>query len=232
MRILGSGKQKSVIEVRLPSGEHAVAKRCKSKSCINGGFIKKEASMLKSLRDNYGTKVNRFYGECDTPYNHRLGAEQINNTLLDFSVGYTHVMEMGVPLLKGWGILHTEEDRKCFAKHFTDADRHDLRMIAHQYASNHEGCKIKMKPMTDKSVRTDNIYAEQYMIMKGGLRHGDFDNSHCCPDCSYEDLITFNCKTVSQVANQWLDCSSDEGPEKFLNKHINVTEAIRDCARK
>lgn len=228
---------------------HVVAKQCRSDKCVREGRVRKEASILSSLQRQYGTRDTiGFLGACHAPYEYgndnengsttatTITRRQIENQATNFSVGDTLLMEMGTPLVAGWGILQTPAQRECFAKHFTEADLHGLRTIARQYA-NSTRCITKME-----GVGRDNVYAEQYIITKVGLRHGDFDNAQCCHDsdaggdggdggninCTYSDVLEFNCNIVSQVAHKPLVCH-EEGSVPFPHDHINTTEAIMKC---
>ena len=146
--------------------------------------------------------------------------KNITNQAATFSFGYTHVMEMGKPLVTEWNILETKEQRECYAKHFTEADLKGLRTVARQYA-NSTRCAIKLKDI-------DNIFAEQYILTQG-LRHGDLDETECCKDCSYDEILKFNCKVISQVAHKSMDCRRLEQPMQFQHDHINSTEALMKC---
>lgn len=233
VRILAHGKQKAAYEIILPSGDHAVAKRCRSEKCVREGRVKKEASILKSLQQQYGNhEAIGFFGECDAQYKDLDGdgvisLKEVKAQATNFSLGTTLVMEMGRPLLAGWGVIGTKVERECFATYLTEADLHGFRTIARQYA-NSTRCISKME-----GVGADNIYVEQYIISQAGLRHGDFDNVECCEDCSYADALEFNCEIVSQVAHKSLICEGSDldQPVRFPDDHINTTEAVMKCVK-
>lgn len=241
IRELGKGKAKVTYEVKLPSGESALAKRCIHDNCLRQGLLTGEFRHLKKLQDQYG-KENTIsvYGMCDAPYaeggidlqkgtrtSRKRNSRHLRIIASDFTEGYTAFFEMGVPLLTKWrdGVKF----RKCFASYFTDADVDSFRVIARQYAG-FAGSPIMLG---QPGYFSDNIWAEQYIIAKAGARHADLDMLFHCQNCTYEEALTHNCIIVQDVVfHKRMNCSlafSLEHPILNLDEHINATEAERQC---
>jgi len=250
--------QKAVYEVKLPWGEHAVAKRCITKTCVKDRLIGKEGSFLDNLHRQYRDKAIDFFGACDGS---KIGIEKNMTSKIptgknyylryldpqivsDFSIGYTLVIELANPLLSDWGMIEGKRGRKCFSKYFTSADLEAFRTIARQY-SNYTPIPLILYPdMITASKKgkkgehigtTDNIYPEQYIISKAGLRHGDLDQVTKCKNCTYESALELNCGVVSRLANNNLNCTLAHSQEilthfPFPDVHINATEAIKQCS--
>ena len=232
---VGWGQLKVAFEIELPWGGRAVAKRCRRFRCADGKRIQKEAEILRKLQDQYGDVATRYYGECDAPYypipiedvtddNRReFNEESLKANFRNFSVGYTSVIEIGVPLVKDWGL----KDRKCFAEGYTDTDLEDLRGIARRYANFSNGTNpILMGKVGEYS---DNIHPQQYMVgvndRKGHIQHVDLDtlipckrdqeshNGNGLPDdvpCTYETALAVNCRVMAELTNlQNLSCAVD-----------------------
>lgn len=241
IRELGIGKAKVTYEVKLPSGESALAKRCIHDNCLRQGLLTGEFRHLKTLQDQYG-KENTIgvYGKCDAPYaeggidlqkgtrtSRKRNSRHLRIVASDFTEGYTAFFEMGVPLLTKWrdGVKF----RKCFASYFTDADVDSFRVIARQYAG-YPGSPIMLG---QPGYFSDNIWAEQYIIAKAGARHADLDMLFPCEECTYEEALAHNCIIVQDVVfHKQMNCSlafSLEHPILNLDEHINATEAERQC---
>jgi len=106
IRRIGNGERKAAYVVKLPSGKHALAKRCINKVCLNDQSLAKEASFFMKLQNQYGSEAVQFYGECNStlPYpllawNDRRGFDKAAS---NFSLSYTSVMELGKPLITTW----------------------------------------------------------------------------------------------------------------------------------
>ena len=259
IRLIGKGFQKAVYEVKLPWGEHAVVKRCITKKCVKDQLIEKEGSFFDNLHHQYGDKAIDFFGAC---YASNDGIEK-NMTrvkvarrdyyleyldpqiVTNFSVGYTMVMELANPLLSTWNILKDDKARRnCFSKYFTTADLEALRTLARQYSNYSKSPLIlyaNMKRSSEKGKNgeyigfTDNFYAEQYIISKAGLRHGDLDHVTKCKKCTYKRALEINCRVLSRLANINLNCTLAHSQEVATNSsfpdiHINATEAVMHCS--
>ena len=181
VRVLGDGKHKSTFVVRLPGGggRLAVAKRCNSLRCYNAHLITKESELFRDLYRHYrheGALV--FYGDCYIFYDNNFGDRKakkahIHDTLMDFSVGHTSIVELGKPLLssweyEGWGKW------ECFGDFFTPRDIRDLVDIARRYATLPESpillCKYSkewLKENITKGEWSDNIFPQQYVTRIG-----------------------------------------------------------------
>jgi len=119
VRVVGEGKQKITFEVKLPSGEPAVAKRCKSDNCYDKNFIAEEAAIFRGLHKQFGDEgALRFFGECYVPFDKKKRLTDIEKLASDFSVGHTSVIEMGKPILASWNIP-LPIDSSCFKGYFT-----------------------------------------------------------------------------------------------------------------
>ena len=235
IRRIGNGERKAAYMVKLPSGKHALAKRCIHKVCLNDQSVAKEASFFMKLQNQYGSEAVQFYGECNSTlpyprleYKDRRGFDKAAS---NFSLGYTSVVELGKPLITTW-MKHNAntflDKRKCFARYFTDADLEGFKFIARQYANMSSSPKL----LGPESGYIDNIFAEQYILTKAGLRLGDLDSYETCKKCSYKKAVKHNCKIVSRVVFKDLKCSlanSLKNPVKFPDDHINVTKAFMNC---
>lgn len=246
IRSVGDGKHKIVYEVKLPWGEHAVAKRCKTRLCVSQQRLEREANYLKELQSQYDKKTIQVLGECKRKMRQKEEGH-LEDFVADFSVGYTSLIEIGKPLIQTWlpeefhidtgdkeATIPHEKYRECFAEYFTPADHGDFITIAQQYA-NYSKYPLIMRPLDDyKNKDTDNVYAEQYILTKAGIRHGDIDMVHSCKECSYEEALEINCGIVQTVTNSNFSCTSTEGLEipvtvSLSNTRINVTEASDSC---
>jgi len=227
IRTIGKGNAKIVYEVKLLSGEHAVAKRCRNRKCDEQQRPQDEARLLRNLYEQYNDKAITFYGECYGRERYRF-----RKTESKFSVGYTSIVELAKPLIPSWlkNTANEKKQRSCFASYFTDADLEGLRIVARQYA-NYSPSPIVMYKKGWKDT-TDNIYAEQYILTKAGLRHGDTDMVQSFNNFTYEEALKENCQVVSKVAHIAMNCSlefSVENPIHFPDDHINIAEATSNC---
>lgn len=69
VRALEKGRLKQAFIVKLPWGEHAVAKRCMSYSCYSRNRIQEEADIFQKLHNQYGDEgALKYYGECYIPF--------------------------------------------------------------------------------------------------------------------------------------------------------------------
>ena len=241
IRRIGNGERKAAYMVKLPSGKHALAKRCINEVCIRDQSVAKEASFFMELQNQYGSEAVQFYGECNSSLPYPLLAlhdrRGFDKAASNFSLGYTSVVELGKPLITTWMKIYIKKNfekfffqdrRKCFARYFTDADLEGFKFIARQYANMSSSPKL----LGPKKGYIDNIFAEQYILTKAGLRLGDLDSYETCKECSYEKAVKHNCKIVSRVVFKDLECSlanSLKNPVKFPDDHINVTEANINC---
>ena len=157
VREIGRGKQKTVFEVILPTGEHVAAKRCSHRLCERKKMIMYEELFYRKLYEAFDTKALGYYGFCsfsvgDTkPYNPKI-----------LTRGSTLLIELGTPMLEAWGGWNEAALRPT-----SKADLEDLRDIARQYDTFPDGPLL---------MSGDNIYPHQYMRNKAGkLRHIDFD---------------------------------------------------------
>jgi len=252
IRSMGVGKHKQVYEVKLPWGEHAVAKRCKTKRCVQQKRLEHEFAFLSELQHQYGNATLQVFGACQPPpppppqrCGRKCRAKQLEKyeytpefDVTDFLVGYTSVMELGQPLIKTWLTEETmtsrdiNKYRKCIAQQFTSDDLEDFRVIAKQFAG-HLPHPYLLRPYNDPD--TDNIYAEQYILSNAGICMGDMDMVHECDKCSYEQALEINCEILRRVTFQEdLDCAATSlaVAADSLEKqpiHINMTEAHATC---
>ena len=250
VRYIGKGKQKITFDVKLPSGEHALAKRCLSQFCHQGLQIKKEAFLLKGLQEQYGRKETvHFFGECvasdyaSVLRMHQEGGDTFDDLALNFSIGFTSVVELGNPLAKE-ALWSTEvatnknghrhmcyiEKRKCFATYFTDADIEGFKTVARQYANYSYTPLVMRQP---KRQNTDNCKVEQYILTAAGMRHADLDMVYPCEDCSYEEALEINCSVLRNVIHdESLNCSAVERSTiSYPDHHVNGTEAFNQCSK-
>ncbi|OEU06997.1 hypothetical protein FRACYDRAFT_252630 [Fragilariopsis cylindrus CCMP1102] len=228
VRVLGEGKQKITFEVKLPSGEHAVAKRCQSNNCYNQKLIAEEAEIFRGLHKQFGDEgALRFFGECYVPFDDKKNRPtDITKLASDFSVGHTSVIEMGKPILASWNIpIPTKSS--CFKSYFTPRDVEDFRNIARRYA-NYSDSPIVLTKLEERGLNanitigmsTDNSYPQQYIVRKSGrgtpgnIFHTDLDMAVVCKNlyknhiCQVDNILKVNCKVISDLTGiPSLDCS-------------------------
>jgi len=251
VKLLGTGNQKIVYEVKLPWGEHAVAKRCHTLKCYRQNLIRKEANLFRGLFEQYGEgQAVKFFGECYRKYKDK---DEIVTSSSDFTVGHTSVIELGNPLVDSWD--HVME-MSCFASYLTSLDVRDLVQIARRYANYSESpillaeysVKAQKKNKTEYH-NTDNVYPNQYITRtssssfgnndKGLINHADMDMVYLCKDhyeeqyCTYEMVLEANCRIMRRLTKQELDCSDplwDEQTETAqTHERINATRAVKRC---
>jgi hypothetical protein len=228
VRVLGEGKQKITFEVKLPSGEHAVAKRCQSNNCYDQKLIAEEAEIFRGLHQQFGDEgALRFFGECYVPFDRKNDrSTDVKMLASDFSVGHTSVIEMGKPILASWNIpIPTKSS--CFKGYFTPRDVEDFRNIARRYA-NYSDSPIVLTKLEERGLnanitigmRTDNSYPQQYIVRKSGrgtpgnIFHTDLDMAVVCKHlyknhiCQVDNILKVNCKVISDLTGiPSLDCS-------------------------
>ena len=252
--IIGEGKKKRTYEVKLPWGDHAVLKRCKTQRCRGKKVTEKEGAYLRALHEQYGSQAVAFYGECNLPYRGHFRERDIS----DFSAGYSSVIELGQPLLRSWEQGRSaHEMAKCISDFYTETDIEDLRNIARAYANFAEYplllTNIDRWPMKP----SDNIFPNQYMVSRGRIHHLDLDMVFPClkeaqgqqEECSVNNVLDMNCKVLSRLAHMPnIDCSyppasasnttSSSTTSRTLEKaehftadhqHINLTHAGLEC---
>ena len=252
--IIGEGKKKRTYEVKLPWGDHAVLKRCKTQWCAQRKMTEKEGAYLRALHKQYGSQAVAFYGECNLPYRGHFRERDIS----DFSAGYSSVIELGQPLLRSWEQGRSaHEMAKCISDFYTETDIEDLRNIARAYANFAEYplllTNIDRWPMKP----SDNIFPNQYMVSRGRIHHLDLDMVFPClkeaqgqqEECSVNNVLDMNCKVLSRLAHMPnIDCSyppasasnttSSSTTSRTLEKaehftadhqHINLTHAALEC---
>ena len=157
VRELGRGKRKVALEVILPNGVHAAAKRCKDKrKCVRMQLVAKEAAFFESLQNQYGNQAMKFYGYCRMRPYPRNGFQR---TIQDLTIGETVFLELGQPLMTRWSDWNNQ-------RRPIDSDLDSLQTIARQYAN------FQYEPIV---LGEDNIYAHQYVNTSEGIRHVDFD---------------------------------------------------------
>lgn len=239
VREIGEGRQKRAFEVRLPNGRTAMAKRCKSYTCIKKKQVQKEAQVFQELlqTSNGQNERIRFYGACDGVLQNEH-KQRPNRYATNFTVGYTSISELATPFfhLGSHDQLFTEGNRTeemafraCFAQHFTPRDKLDFVTIARQYARN------KPHPYLMRSLHrkiSDNFAAEQYALTAAGVAHIDVDMIYPCETCTTKQARRINCEIISRVVRQKMNCSrseSKEDPETLNGAHINVTKALAEC---
>ena len=226
---LAEGKQKIVYKVLLPSGETALAKRCKTKECVLRKLLENEGTYLRNLQRQYGASESiQFYGDCKAPYPPSLLAnwsayETYKKNLRqliplsiqsNFTQGYTILVELGKPLIQDSENPITETYRysRCISKQFTPADLEDFRKVARQLAGYEEvsaDSKVDGKISSTRTyvpVRlgrpghyTDNVRAHNYIFSKAGIRLADVDMLEKCPTCTYDEALEYNCKVLRTV---------------------------------
>lgn len=188
VRKLGEGKHKSVMEVVLPNGVHAAAKRCRSRLCRDAHKIIEEARILQGLQEQYEDQAVQYYGFC---FFGRFPKDKSNwnSTLLtDLSRQATSFVELGAALNQGWKKDWQERDKNArSAVQKSDVALEDLRIIARQYTGYRGGRII---------LGDDNDHSHQYIMAKAGLRHMDFDEIQIVPPGAKEDVLQMNCDTL------------------------------------
>eukprot|EP00978_Attheya_sp_CCMP212_P013337 scaffold33505_cov56-Attheya_sp.AAC.1 len=160
---LGVGKQKTVFEVILPSGERAAAKRCSHKECEKQRLLLYEELFYRKLHEKFGDKALAYYGFC------QFSSKKTFDPRI-LTMGSTLFIELGTPALKNWTnwTMRKEELRPK-----SKEDLESLRDIARQYDTFPGGPLL---------MHGDNIYPHQYMRNKAGnLRHIDFDMVELMP---------------------------------------------------
>jgi len=184
VRKLGEGKQKFAMEVILPNGVHAAAKRCHSKSCMMNHKIIEEARLLQGLQEQYEDQAVQYYGYCF--FGSFSGKTKMNST--DLSRHATVFIELGTAFNTGWG-KDWEESHKSATSAIqrSDVALEDLRIIARQY-TGYKGGRINLGE--------DNKYSHQYIMVKAGLRHMDFDMIEIVAPGTKEDVLQMNCYTL------------------------------------
>jgi hypothetical protein len=244
-RKLGEGRHKVAYEVILSNGARAVAKRCKSQTCIRYERLRLEAEKnLDYQRRGASDSVVPIHGVCCRPYppttrrHRRRGQPQYQNDWTDLTRGHTVIYEPGEVLMKNWGEMVCHD---CFASFFTEADVEDLRRIARSYSA----AQILLHDL-DEPYDTDNIYPTQYILTRfGGIRHADLDRANDCGDeppqlgCPATEaaLLEANCRVlVGGVARRDdddnLDCSASYSaahPVTDPTRRIDIAKARRHC---
>jgi len=245
IRHLGDGAFKSTFEVKLPSGKHAVAKRCRINECLKKSKIRRESERFKALYEQYRDNALRVYGECfSTPVNLLKSKPEL---ITNFSVGDTFIMEMGQPV----DLRCDPIKRKCYAEHLTDRDVEDLIRIAHDYAHFApspillNGFEFDNTTNTPKLTKTtDNRCPQQYVSRldgddKGRIFHADHDQAGLCNQshderlCTIDIALKVNCDLIRILADREL--SNCEG-WTFNNTnvggdHMNTTSMVRKCQK-
>ena len=242
--IIATGNKKIIYEVKLPSGQPAVVKRCLHIKCMEK-YMARETYFLKKLQETYGrSETIAFYGECNMPYDReqkimkKLNKEKIRMFLskvaphFDVS-GITSLVEKGDPLIVTNGKKDKQKKyRNCIASHFQEADLENFRTIARQYAGYPEHPILFNTPNRKYN---SHAFPEQYVLVRAGIRHVDLDNLFKCPECTYDEALEVNCKTVRLVTDQAdLNCTQEYSLHhqvKNRNLHINPTEANLNCMR-
>jgi len=256
VRRLGIGTLKTAFEVKLPWGEHAVAKRCHSYLCYKGkrrknsiNLIERESKILQELHKQYGNEgALQFFGECYIPFDNFGAQDVISNdnktalehllkeSLTDFSIGYTSLVELGKPFLYK-NERNYRMKKGCFGDFFTHRDVKDLINIARRYA-NFPDSPILLtgflaSSLNNKNITTgllgktsDNQNPNQYITRigsgqradEGSIYHADVDTVFHCKDrykkktwskyCTIDRVLKTNCEVIANLTNiAFLDCS-------------------------
>ena len=154
---LGRGKQKTVYEVTLPTGEHVAAKRCNCLNCEVKQLLANEERYFRTLYETFPANSLRYYGFCSF---HQHGGIFDSSKMEE---GSTLFVEMGTPVLETWDGFESNEFTALTSKDDLDA----LRDIARLY-DVYPGGPLRM--------HGDNKYPHQYMRNQHGqLVHIDFD---------------------------------------------------------
>jgi len=155
---LGRGKQKSVFEVILPTGQHVAAKRCSHRSCEQQKLVAHEERFFRSLHEAFPESSLEYFGFCSFPYNAPRDGK-LNARKLDEAS--TLFVELGTPALANW------DQFSDYTPPTSKEDLDALRDIARQYDAFPGG------PLR---LHGDNKYPHQYMRnQRGRLVHIDFD---------------------------------------------------------
>ena len=242
---IGHGAYKNTYVVELPSGNQAVAKRCRVDHCHRKGLIKDEASIFRGLYEQYGNDALHLYGECYRKP--MVNVDKYPDSIEDFSIGHTMIMELGKPL--STGIKCYGPSRRCFTKYFTDRDLQDLISIAHQYA-RYAPSPLLLAPFdtnTTKVIKNDNSCPQQYVTRllegkgEGRIFHADHDQALICKDhyanrfCTKKIALKVNCDLIKRLTYRpHLKCEKwkSSNPNDVGNDHINGTLASEQCKNK
>jgi len=156
---LGKGKQKTVFEVILPTGEHVAAKRCSNLQCEKHKLIMYEDFFYRNLYEAFDKKALAYHGFCS--FNSQ-DPQSYDPKIM--TMGSTLLIEIGTPVLGKWDGWESKEK---VIRPKSNYDIESLRDIARQYDAFPGGPLL---------MSGDNIYAHQYMRNKAGkLCHIDFD---------------------------------------------------------
>ena len=194
---VGRGKQKTVFEVVLPTGEHVAAKRCSHLNCEKEKLILYEELFYRKLYHEFDTSALTYYGFCSF----NLGDPKLFDPK-NLTKGSTLLIELGRPVLEKWDKWTSkEEDIRPSSKE----DIESLRNIARQY---------DLFPGGPLLMSGDNIYPHQYMRNKAGqLCHIDFDMVEQMPP-PVKSTLEKNCAvmlggfTRLKKSDPRLNCSS------------------------
>jgi len=249
IRVLNAGEIKQAMEVKLPNGKIAVAKRCIRSMCVERQYLLKEATMLKGFKNNGGkNNAVSFYGECNVPFDERYKTknsveskdEYIKSIASDLmGGGYTLLVEKATSFIV---TNLNESSRKiaiqlgrCIAKNFTALDLEDFRTIARMYASTPVSpCKF-FNPR--RRGFGDSICLDQWAFTTNGIANIDVDQVWCWDGLSYEDALEYNCRVVRSLTRRAeLNCSlaySMENPVQKveINQRIDFFHSIGDTCR-
>jgi len=211
VKVLGKGKQKTVFEVILPTGEHVAAKRCSNPTCESTKLIMYEEFFYHTLFEAYGDDSLTYYGFCQFG----LGNWQQKFDPEILTMGSTLFIELGSPLLDDWVNWELKEEE---IRPKSKDDLENLRDIARQY-DTFPGGPLLMKE--------DNIYPHQYMRNKAGkLYHIDFDMVEQMPP-PVNSTLEKNCAVMLggfaklDKGDSRLDCSIRY---KEQNSETEITE--------
>mmetsp|Transcript_6981 Transcript_6981/g.8628 ORF Transcript_6981/g.8628 Transcript_6981/m.8628 type:complete len:588 (-) Transcript_6981:139-1902(-) len=203
---LGRGKQKTVFEVILPTGEHVAAKRCSHLMCETNKLIIYEEHFYRKLYEAFDTKALVYYGFCSF----NSGNPKVFDPNI-LTMGSTLLIELGTPALALWDDWNSKEEE---LRPKSKDDLEDLRDIARQYDAFPGGPLL---------MSGDNIYPHQYMRNKAGrLRHIDFDMVEQMPP-PVSSTLEKNCAVMLggfaklKRHDSRLNCSSGYREESNLN---------------
>ena len=103
MREIGRGKQKTVFEVILPTGQHVAAKRCSHPLCEQQKqLIMYEELFYRKLYEAFDTKaLVAYYGFCSFSVGNKKSYDPKILTR-----GSTLLIELGTPMLEAWDGLN------------------------------------------------------------------------------------------------------------------------------
>jgi len=233
VRLIGAGSQKSAYEVKLPWGEHAIAKQCRQESCIKKLWLEKEANLTRELYEEYGDQVVRYFGECNAAYN-GTSTTVLKTQRRDFSIGFTSVVELGNPMYRG-----RMNDTQCFAEFYTETDIEDFKNIARLFANF-----SKSPVILRTKQKNDNIYPQQYMTSIGESSEGrikllDLDFQTTCKIgealskrriCTFDTVLDANCKIMAELTNiPNLNCLLPVSSNS--SNRINASHAAKECEK-